>query len=79
MVNDLLYDNIKLPLLKTSEGKFYQPRLWMETESHDNKVWNRGLILTVPSSVFNMYMVDAMISILTVLFHTLYPYEKTGF
>lgn len=76
MVNDLLYDNSKLPLLKTSEGKFYQPRFWMKNESHDNKVWNGGLILVVPSSVFNIYMVDAMISILTVLFHSLYTYKK---
>jgi len=39
--------NLKLPLLKTSKGSFYQPRFGTEYESHDNKVWNVDLTLTV--------------------------------
>lgn len=38
----------------------------MESESHNNKEWNVGLTLMIPSessSVFNIYMVDALISI----------------
>lgn len=66
MVHDLLYDNLKLPLLKTSKGRFHQPKFGMESENHDNKVWNAGLQFMVPSessSVFNIYTADALISI----------------
>lgn len=66
MVRDLLYDNLKLLLSKTSKGRFYQPRFAVESEIHDNKLQNVGLTLMVPSessSVFSIYVVDALISI----------------